>query len=125
LRLEIGKAGGTPIAAAAPAAPPAAASGQASGPAPDLVRRQTLQYQLGTEPVSIGGVSGYRIKPGQSLPNLERAGLRPGDVIIGVNGGTGFTDERLQELAYEINNAPRTEFEVVRDGRRIRMAVER
>jgi type II secretory pathway component PulC len=126
LRLEIGKAGGTPVVAPVPAlaasAPqPAPAAG---APATEAVRRETLQYQLGTERVQIGGQSGYRIKPGQRLPHLDKAGLQPGDVIVGINGG-GFNEERLMEMAYDINNAPRTEFEVIRNGRRLRMALER
>jgi type II secretory pathway component PulC len=125
LRLEIGKAVGTPVAA--PAAPTADAPAPvpAGAPSSEAVRRETLQYQLGTEPVTVAGVQGYRIKPGARLPHLEKAGLRPGDVIIGMNGGTGFDDERLMEMSYEINNAGGAEFEVMRDGRRLKLAVRK
>lgn len=125
VRLEIGKAGATPVAApvavAAPPPPPA----PASQPASEQLRRETLQYQLGMEPASVGGQSGYRIKPGARLPHLDRAGLQPGDVIVGIKGGNGFTDERLMEMSHDINTGARTEFEVIRNGRRIRMAIER
>ena len=58
------------------------------------------------------------------MPALERAGLRPGDVIVGVNGSE-FDEERMLELAWQIANSGRTEFEVERGGRRIRLAIER
>jgi hypothetical protein len=42
-----------------------------------------------------------------------------------MNGGTGFDDERLMEMSYEINNAGGAEFEVMRDGRRLKLAVRK
>ena len=57
------------------------------------------------------------------MPALEHAGLRPGDIILSVNGSR-FGQEQMLELAWEIANATRTEFEVERGGRRIRLAVE-
>jgi general secretion pathway protein C len=125
LRLEIGKAGGTPVAALAAPTADAPAPVPAGAPGSEAIRRETLQHQLGTEPVTVAGVQGYRIKPGARLPHLEKAGLRPGDVIIGMNGGTGFDDERLMEMSYEINNAGGAEFEVMRDGRRLKLAVRK
>lgn len=116
VRLELGKAGATPVAAGATAAPPP--GGESS---PEQQRRETIEYQVGLEPVPSGG---YRIKPGARLPHLDRAGLQPGDVIVRVNG-SGFDEERLGELSWEIANASRTEFEVIRNGRQIRMVIER
>jgi type II secretory pathway component PulC len=57
------------------------------------------------------------------MPALERAGLRPGDVVVGVNC-SGFDEERMLELAWQIANSTRTEFEVERGGRRTRLAIE-
>jgi len=129
VRLEIGKAGAIPVAAPpsgpAPAMPVPPLPKSAGEPTAEVTRRETMQYQLGTEPVTTdGGISGYRIKPGARLPHLDRAGMLPGDVIVGINGG-GFNEERLAEMSYDIATAPRTEFEVIRNGRRMRLAVER
>ena len=55
------------------------------------------------------------------MPALERAGLRPGDLILSVNGSR-FDEERMLELAWEMANASRTEFEIERGGRRMRLA---
>jgi len=101
----------------ASAAPAASASGEA-------LRDETLRYRLGLAPRQAGGrTTGFVVRPNVSMPALERAGLRPGDVIVGVNG-SGFDEERMLELAWQIANSTRTEFEVERGGRRIRLAIE-
>ena len=65
--------------------------------------------------------AGFVVRPGISMPALERAGLRPGDLILSVNGSR-FDEERMLELAWEMANASRTEFEIERGGRRMRLA---
>ncbi|MGZ8310504.1 MAG: hypothetical protein ACXWUX_13500 [Allosphingosinicella sp.] len=101
------------------AAPAAAGGVEASG------RDETTAYRLGLAPRRAGGsVSGYVVRPGVSMPALERAGLRPGDVILGVNGSR-FDEERLLELAWQIDNSERTEFEVERGGQRMRLSLGR
>ena len=62
--------------------------------------------------------------PGASLPLLERAGLRPGDVIVRVNGSQ-FDQERLEELAWTLANSDAVTFEIERDGRPQRLAIAR
>lgn len=113
VRIELGRTGTAPAAAQAPpasAGPPAGAANHA---------RETMAYRLGMQPVRSGnGIRGYVIK-GNELPHLARAGLRPGDIVVGVNG-SALDEERLMELSWEIANSPATEFEVIRDGQRIK-----
>jgi type II secretory pathway component PulC len=102
--------------AAGPAPPPAAESGQ---------RDEALRYRLGLVPRRAGGrVTGFTVRPGVDMPAIARAGIRPGDVITGVNGSV-FDEERMQELAWQIANSTRVEFEVERGGRRLRLALSR
>jgi S1-C subfamily serine protease len=65
---------------------------------------------------------GYALRPGESLPQLIRAGLRPGDVIMSVNGSQ-LDEERMSELAWQMGNAAKTEFVFMRNGRKMRAAV--
>ncbi|HLL31237.1 MAG TPA: type II secretion system protein N [Allosphingosinicella sp.] len=67
-------------------------------------------------PVASGG---YALSGGQSLPKLQKAGLRAGDVILSVNGSR-FDEERMSELAWEMQNASKTAFVFERDGKRMR-----
>jgi type II secretion system protein C len=106
-------------AASAPPAAPAIAS--AEEPAE---REQSLRYRLGLAPLRVGSrVRGYRVRPGADLPVLARAGIRPGDTILGVNGSI-FDEERMLELAWTAANSSRTEFEVERGGRRILLTLQ-
>jgi general secretion pathway protein C len=87
-------------------------------------RQETLDLRLALQPVTSNGrVSGYALKPGTTLPRLAQAGIRPGDVITGVNGSV-LDEERLMELSWAMSNSERTEFEVLRDGRKIKVAPE-
>jgi type II secretory pathway component PulC len=86
----------------------------------DNSARETLQYQLGLDPVRTGGrVTGYALKPGARVPHLGRAGVQPGDVIVGVNGSQ-LDAERLMELSWQINNSESTEIEFIRNGKRMK-----
>ena len=87
-------------------------------------RDETLQYRLGLAARRAGGRTiGFTVRPGAELPALARAGIRPGDTILAVNGSR-LDEERMLELAWQIANSTRTEFEVERGGRRLRMALE-
>ena len=106
-------------AAAAPnAAPPPAQAGAAAE------REDSLRYRLALAPRRDGSrVRGYTVRPGADLPVRARAGVRPGDTILTVNGSI-LDEERMLELAWTIANSSRTELEVERGGRRIRLALE-
>jgi hypothetical protein len=67
-------------------------------------------------------IGGYALKPGESLPQLIRAGIRPGDVIVSVNGSQ-LDEERMAELAWQMANSAKTEFVFVRNGRKIRSEI--
>jgi hypothetical protein len=112
-RFDLGKGG---VAQATPALP--------STPAPVGEKQETTEFRLGLEPVSMGGRnSGYRVRPGANLPRLSQAGVQPGDVITGVNG-SALDEERLLELSWTLSNSDRTEFEVTRNGRKMKVALE-
>jgi hypothetical protein len=64
-------------------------------------------------------IGGYALKPGESLPQLIRAGLQPGDVIMSVNGSQ-LDEERMSELAWQMGNADKTEFVFMRNGKKMR-----
>ena len=103
----------------APAAAPAASASASDA----QLRDETLRYRLGLEPnMADGRIDGFTIRPGANLPALQRAGLRPGDRILSINGSR-MDEERLLELAWTIANSDRTEFEYERNGRRLRAAV--
>ena len=125
LRMELNKPGAVPVAQAAPTpAPTPAAVPAAPASAPDR-QRETLQYRTGLTPVKAGGrTTGFAIKPGASLPMLERAGLRPGDVLLAVNGQPFDREEKVVELAGEIAGSYTAEFEYERAGKRMKSAVE-
>ena len=102
------------------------ASAPPAAPAPDqqVQKQETMALRLGLDPVQTNGrISGYRIKQGVDLPHLNRAGLQPGDVILGVNG-SALDEERLMELSWQIANSTRTEFEFMRGGRKMKVALE-
>jgi general secretion pathway protein C len=112
VRLELSRygAGGS----ARPAAPLAAEEEQRIEAA---VLRNILR------PVLSGNrVGGYALKAGETLPQLIRAGLRPGDVLVAVNGSQ-LDEERMSELAWQMGNAAKTEFVFVRNGKRMRASV--
>lgn len=101
-------------AAAPPAAAPAASAEAAQ-------RGDTLRYTLGLAPRTVGRrISGYTIRPGASLPALDRAGLQPGDLILRVNGSE-LGEEQMQNLAWQIANSDHMEFEIERGGRPMRL----
>jgi hypothetical protein len=72
--------------------------------------------------VSNGRIGGYALKGGESLPQLQKAGLKTGDVILSVNGSQ-FDEERMSELAWEMGNSSKTEFVFVRDGKKMRASL--
>jgi general secretion pathway protein C len=122
IRLDLNKPGGVAVPAATagvPAAPAAAASGAASG------QGDSLDYRMGLAPRKVRGrTTGFTIRPGANLPLLQRAGLRPGDVLVAVNGQAFESEEKVMELAGEIAGSYTAEFEFDRGGRRMKAALE-
>lgn len=107
-------------AAGAPAPSDARAADEAAA-----LREETLRYRLALAPVTAEGrVTGHVVRDGAPAPALELAGIRPGDVIQRVNGAV-FDAERREELAWTLANTDQTTFEIVRDGRPMRLALER
>jgi general secretion pathway protein C len=112
VRLELRRFG----EAAASEAPKASDSERERG-----IETAVLRHIL--KPVmSNGRIGGYALNGGESLPRLQRAGLRAGDVIVSVNGSQ-FDEERMSELATEMANATKTEFVFLRNGKRMRATV--
>lgn len=97
----------------------------AAAPAPAAGAGDTLPYRLGLAPRRQGGqVTGHVVRAGASLPPLERAGIRPGDVILAVNGSR-LDEERMLELPWTLRNSDGVTFEIERGGRRMRLESRR
>ena len=78
---------------------------------------------FGFEPVAPGRASGYRVGTNASNSAVASAGLRPGDVVISVNGmpvGVAMNDARLFD---QVRSAGRARVEVEREGRRFFLTV--
>lgn len=104
------------------AAPPGQAAAAPAGEA--ALRAETTSYRLGLAPrAQQGRVTGFTVRPNADLPTLARAGIRPGDVIVSVNGST-LNEEQMLELAWTIANSASTDFEVERGGRRVRLSLQ-
>ncbi len=78
---------------------------------------QTVLDGLGLE----ASDRGYRVGDAASA-GLRRAGLRPGDVVAGVNGQQVGNIERDRDLFDEVAASGRARIEVLRDGKRIVMS---
>jgi hypothetical protein len=97
-----------------------AATPSAPAPAASSERDDNLRYRLGLAPHRVDGrVVGHEVRPGADLPALAAAGIRPGDVILRVNGSQ-LDEERVAELAWTLANSDRVAFEIERGGRSMR-----
>lgn len=103
---------------AAPAATAAVAPPRATQ------REETLPYRLGLAPRrEEGRITGFILRREADLPLLRRAGLRPGDVLVSVNGMSFDSEEKVLELPGEIAGSYTAEFEFERAGRRLRASL--
>jgi membrane-associated protease RseP (regulator of RpoE activity) len=119
LRMELNRTGAIAVVPASPAV--TAPSGLPPRPGP----QEALQYRLGLAPQKVNGrIQGFTIRPDANLPMLERAGLRPGDVLVSVNGQAVESEEKVLELPQEIAGAYTAEFEFIRAGKRMKAAME-
>lgn len=119
---------GTAAAAEPPAAAPPS-SGTASrldmGAGESRHRQATVQYRLGLAPRRDGGrITGFAIRSGAELPGLGEAGLRPGDVLLAVNGQSFDDEEQVLELSRNIAGSYTATFEFERGGRRMSASLE-
>lgn len=87
MRLALRDAGGAKPMAAAPTA---AASD-----------RKMYQLGLGAHREA-GQITGYMIRPGVPMPLFEKAGLKPGDIITGLNGRAFTSQAEVDGLAREV-----------------------
>ena len=99
----------TNIVAAALTPSPAPAS------ATDAQRRESLAYQAALAPSVDGPYRGYAVR-GQT-PLFAKAGLKPGDVITGVNGRAFADPSEIAALAREASLSETLVFTIRRDGR--------
>jgi general secretion pathway protein C len=100
-----------------------AAKATASLPAEEEQKIEAAVLRSILTPVRVNNrIGGYALRRGESLPQLIRAGLRPGDVIVGVNGGQ-LDEERMAELAWQMRNTTKTEFVFVRNGKKMRTTI--
>lgn len=101
---------------------PAPAASPATGPTGSL---ETLKLRLGLAPRKAGGrITGYTLRPGADLPVLRRAGLRPGDVLVALNGQAIESEEKIMELPGEIAGSFTAVFEYERGGRRMKSSLD-
>ena len=96
----------------APAVPPA----NAPTPAAAAVDRSSVVSAIGLRPRRVEGrVRGFEVIPRGSASALAQAGLRPGDVILTVNGQE-VTVENQTEMLQDLRNAPQAVIAFEREG---------
>lgn len=117
VRLEFNKGARPDEPAAAPAAPSAE---PATAPSPDPEQRKVerLEFRTGLEPHKVDGrTTGFAVRPGARMPLLQRAGLRPGDVIVAVNGQPFQSEEKVMELSEELASSYTADIDFLRGGK--------
>jgi general secretion pathway protein C len=116
LRMQLGRAGSTAIAGSAATG---AGAGDA-GTSPASTYRNTVDYRHGLQPMrSNGRISGFALKPNAALPQLQEAGLQPGDILVSVNGQAFESEEKVLELSNEIATSRTAQFEFLRNGKKM------
>ena len=108
-----------PIVSAPPASPmaaPASAGAPASGAGAAALDRSGVVNAIGLQPRRVDGrVNGFILIPRGNASGLAAAGLRPGDVILTVNG-LEVTVENQPELLQDLRLAPQAVIGFERDG---------
>jgi len=109
----------------APAPQPAGPAVQVPSPppAPNARRAEAGLYREALSPRLMNGqISGYTLRPGINLPELDQAGLQPGDTILTVNGAP-MNQSHVEQLA-RLSGGAGLALEVDRAGQRIRLTVQ-
>lgn len=88
--------------------------------------RQTIQFRTGLQArkQADGRITGFIIRPGSDMPAFAKAGLKPGDIVIGVNGRAFASEAEVNKLANEISISSTTVFEYERNGKRSEARLE-
>ena len=104
---------GAPSVPSVSAAPPPQVSPAAEGSAID---RSGVVNAIGLQPRRVDGrVNGFILIPRGDASGLAAAGLRPGDVVLTVNGQE-ITAENQPELMQDLRRAPQAVIGLERDG---------
>jgi general secretion pathway protein C len=98
----------TAIAVATPAPP-------APAPPSEAQRRESQLYQAALAPGGDGPYRGYAVRA--QTPLFAKAGLKPGDVITGINGRAFDTPAEIATLSREAALSETLVFTIRRDGR--------
>ena len=104
------------IAAPTPSAPMQPAMGAPGQVAAGPGAAEAATYATALRPVSADGADGYVWRPGTEGGVLAAAGLRPGDVVLRINGTPFDRSERLEELAAEVAAGRPVDLEYRRNG---------
>jgi general secretion pathway protein C len=125
-RLAGGPAGFTPRVASVPSAAPAA-----NGSLADSVRQILAQNPsasgelLRPQPVFAGGsLRGYRVYPGRNRAQFAQLGLRPGDLVLAVNGAALDDPNRSLETLRGIGQSGAVTLTVDRGGQQQQLTVD-
>lgn len=95
-----------------------------AAPQPRLQGMDAVALRLGMRPRKEDGrITGFELKQSRDLAPLQRAGLQAGDVIVAINGQAFTSEEKLMELPQEIAGSYSAEFEIERDGRRMKLSL--
>lgn len=130
MRIELRGAPSTGSVQAATSTAPAASATPTAVPATGQEQRkaETLEFRTGLTPHKEGGrTTGFAVRPGAKMPMLQSAGLRPGDVIVAVNGQAFTSEEKVMELSQELATSYTAEIDYLRGGKpmKARIAVNR